>query len=343
MVPAHQTKRCIVCCVEKEYENFYKKVSNLDGLDSRCKACEKKRHYEYNLDHADYPKTCNVCKETKTQKDFPKSSKSKDGLRSTCSHCYSLAAKLKNNTVNPEDSNKLKFCKGCCSQKPQSEFNRNKRSRDGLQFHCNTCRKKHRDSVNYLPDPTKKYEQKLCLTCNVIKTQDDFYTNNNLKDGLQTRCKECCIKFNHERNYTHDKSEVEYKKTCTKCNEKKLTSEFHRNKTQTSGLSSCCKDCASKSTLKYIKENPAKDAARAASRRARKVMATPRWAKTNTIDELYLEANELTKTTGVRHSVDHIVPLNSSIVCGLHCEDNLRIITLSENCSKGNHHWPDMP
>ena len=39
-------------------------------------------------------------------------------------------------------------------------------------------------------------------------------------------------------------------------------------------------------------------------------------------------------------SVDHIIPLNSKVVCGLHIETNLRIIDLEENKSKGNRFKP---
>ena len=41
--------------------------------------------------------------------------------------------------------------------------------------------------------------------------------------------------------------------------------------------------------------------------------------------------------------VDHIVPLQSPLVCGLHVHDNLRVILAVDNASKANRHWPDMP
>jgi len=44
----------------------------------------------------------------------------------------------------------------------------------------------------------------------------------------------------------------------------------------------------------------------------------------------------------VQHSVDHIVPLIHPFVCGLHVENNLRIIPLADNIRKSNNHWPDM-
>lgn len=61
------------------------------------------------------------------------------------------------------------------------------------------------------------------------------------------------------------------------------------------------------------------------------------------VNQIYAEAERLTKTTGVTHSVDHIVPLCNPIVCGLHVPWNMRVILLGDNISKSNNWWPDMP
>ena len=68
--------------------------------------------------------------------------------------------------------------------------------------------------------------------------------------------------------------------------------------------------------------------------------ATPSWADMGAIKAVYLEAERLTKETGIEHHVDHIVPLKGELVCGLHVHWNLRPLPWSENVSKKNKFEP---
>ena len=76
--------------------------------------------------------------------------------------------------------------------------------------------------------------------------------------------------------------------------------------------------------------------ARNGKRRAAKIGATPLWANVPAINEIYELAALRTRLSGVKHVVDHDVPLIHEKVCGLHCEFNLRVITDAENSRKGN-------
>jgi hypothetical protein len=73
-------------------------------------------------------------------------------------------------------------------------------------------------------------------------------------------------------------------------------------------------------------------------RRAAQLQALPMWADLDAISSVYKKAQEM----GAGYHVDHIVPLISKFVCGLHCEANLQVITAEENIRKNNRWWPDM-
>ena len=75
------------------------------------------------------------------------------------------------------------------------------------------------------------------------------------------------------------------------------------------------------------------------ARRRKHRQATPRWLsrkQKSEIRQLYQIAITMTKTTGEQYVVDHIVPLRSEFVCGLHVPWNLRVITQEENLRKSN-------
>lgn len=73
-----------------------------------------------------------------------------------------------------------------------------------------------------------------------------------------------------------------------------------------------------------------------AKRRATKRQATPSWVELEDIKLLYLEARNLTLSTGIQHHVDHIIPLTNNNVCGLHCLSNLQILSAKDNAEKYN-------
>jgi hypothetical protein len=56
----------------------------------------------------------------------------------------------------------------------------------------------------------------------------------------------------------------------------------------------------------------------------------------NEIKSFYKECQSLNANSNKKYQVDHIIPITSDIICGLHVPWNLQILTKSENSSKKN-------
>ena len=80
----------------------------------------------------------------------------------------------------------------------------------------------------------------------------------------------------------------------------------------------------------WISSNKPSVYRRNAARRALCAKATPAWADKQAINDVYEEARYM------QMHVDHIVPLNHPLVCGLHVWDNLQLLTKEANLRKNN-------
>lgn len=143
-------------------------------------------------------------------------------------------------------------------------------------------------------------------------------------------------------------------KTCSACGQTLPLSSFPVRKASRDGLGYSCRDCKNAQNKNHYNNNKEDHYARnrrvLAARKARdpawanawnvwkkmkEAKRIPPWAKFSDTVRFYREAHELTARTGIRHEVDHIIPLRSKIVTGLHCVENLQVLTAAANNAKG--------
>lgn len=72
-------------------------------------------------------------------------------------------------------------------------------------------------------------------------------------------------------------------------------------------------------------------------------LAWPNWCSHNSEFKCIKKQWRRRKDNGENVHIDHIVPICSDIVCGLHVPWNLQIIAATENYRKSNKWWPDNP
>lgn len=144
---------------------------------------------------------------------------------------------------------------------------------------------------------------KRCPACEETKPLDGFAKNSRRKDGLQVNCRACQQRMQNDWYKRNRRKQLDANDAW------RSTSEKHK---------------AARSLRVFVIRNP------------------PKWADRAAMHCLYTEAARR-RSAGEDCQVDHIVPIVSELVCGLHVHNNLQLVTCSENSAKGNRTWPDMP
>lgn len=166
---------------------------------------------------------------------------------------------------------------------------------------------------------------KRCSVCGETKPVQEFSRRVASPDGLAYKCRACSRAYLEQWRSRHPGAFKTW-----------YLNNRERRRAYWLNWSADKKSYLKATYAEWAKRNKPRINALIAKRTASKKCATPRWADMSAILAIYREAARLTVETGVRHEVDHIYPLQSDVVCGLHCPANLQILTKTENIRKGN-------
>jgi hypothetical protein len=169
----------------------------------------------------------------------------------------------------------------------------------------------------------------------------------------QKRCPECCLLFKttepKRRRYcsaacgrkAHTRQNGANKTTAMAAKKHRW---YLRNKQRTTTSRACSArkwrqahpERQRRACRTWRAENPEKVAILCRVRYASLRQQTPLWVNIDDLKPFYVKARSLSRETGIKHNVDHIVPLKGKTVSGLHVPWNLQVLPALENSIKGN-------
>ena len=175
---------------------------------------------------------------------------------------------------------------------------------------------------------------KTCTKCGATKALKEFHKRNTSPCGYKAECKAC----RNANKQIYDKNNKKLLKEYYNNNANKIktrATEWYNNNKE------ICLERFKVNSEAWRKNNPDKNTAKEAKRRAKKLQATPKWLTKDHFKQIELEyslAAWCTKVTKEKYEVDHIIPLQGKHVCGLHVPWNLQVITAKQNREKSNKH-----
>lgn len=175
---------------------------------------------------------------------------------------------------------------------------------------------------------------KTCTKCHNSKTLEDFHKDAKGKEGRRASCKECDLL----KKRTQYETDPIYKDKVRSYQKDRSDYYKEHNKTYRRDNKAVIRDRV-RARYQADAEARARVKANAAQYRRSKVSSQPAWLSEKDkerIKDIYLLAEDLQVISGQKYQVDHIIPLRSKTVCGLHVPWNLQVLPADINLSKGN-------
>lgn len=168
----------------------------------------------------------------------------------------------------------------------------------------------------------QQYGYKYCASCANVKALLEFGSDAHTPDFKNRNCRECVNATTNTWKKENRQVVNNYQKAYYYANLEKM-----RDK-----------------SAKWGRLHKDAVAANSALKRANRRKATPSWLTDSQRQEIcwfYKEAKRLERETGIKHHVDHIVPISNHAVCGLHVPWNLQVLTAEDNMKKSNKFFED--
>jgi hypothetical protein len=240
----------------------------------------------------------------------------------------------------------LKRCTKCLADKETSDFYRDKSKLDGLSTRCKCCIKSAQSRPESLARAAALRRAAYAADPERFKKMSEAWRRSNIQT-VNAMAKAWAINNPEKRKEIANRSRKKRYQENADAMRVKAAAEYWANPEKMRARAAAYREKNRKVLREKYKEWGAKNrhiqAAHAKARHARKIQAMPSWADKAAMQCFYEEAHRLASETGLPHDVDHIVPLKSKLVCGLHVEHNLQVLPATDNRRKNNRHWPDMP
>ena len=230
-----ESKTCTKCGITQSRSEFHKKSDAPDGLQNRCKACQR----AYN-----------------------EANKEKRKARAeTAMAANKEKRKARAETARATNKGKPKTCNKCEKAQSRSEFYKSSSAPDGLSYNCKTCilsyKETNKEKLRARAETAiaaNKGKPKTCTKCGITQSRSEFHKKSDAPDGLSYNCKTCVGSYGSKYNETikegrkaRSEAAIETNKgkpkTCTKCGITQPRSKFHKKTDTLDGLNKYCKTC----------------------------------------------------------------------------------------------------
>jgi hypothetical protein len=216
----------------------------------------------------------------------------------------------------------IKCCTLCKVDKPVSEFSKKSASKDGLSSNCKACHKLQ--NVKWRAENVER------IAATAKQWRDDNVERKAaMNKAWKYANKDRIISVMKVWNAENKDCRAESGKAWRKANPERCIEIAKAWAAENP-------DKVNQKARTWRALNPHKVNAQSAKRRMVVDQAIPAWADLKEIQGFYKEAKRLEIQTGIKHHVDHDIPLRHRLVCGLHVAANLQILTATENLKKKN-------